>query len=127
MKPDLSSRVATGWICKSCHTRLAAKPPSTPLVNVRKSSTNSKRGRLPDRPARTRFAPSPTGNLHLGSIRTALFNYLLARRTHGQFLLRVEDTDAKRTVPGAEQRLYDDLRWAGLQWDEGLAPMSATT
>ncbi|KAF2659850.1 glutamyl-tRNA synthetase [Lophiostoma macrostomum CBS 122681] len=70
-------------------------------------------------PARTRFAPSPTGYLHLGSLRTALFNYLLAKRTGGQFLLRVEDTDQKRTVPDAEQRLYDHLRWAGLQWDEG--------
>ncbi|OAL24217.1 hypothetical protein AYO22_05877 [Fonsecaea multimorphosa] len=66
-----------------------------------------------------RFAPSPTGNLHLGSIRTALFNYLLARATKGQFLLRIEDTDAKRTIPGAEEQLYRDLRWAGLQWDEG--------
>ena len=70
-------------------------------------------------PARTRFAPSPTGNLHLGSIRTALFNYLIARRTGGQFLLRIEDTDRKRTVPGAEERLFDDLQWAGISWDEG--------
>ena len=68
---------------------------------------------------RTRFAPSPTGNLHLGSIRTALFNYLLARRTKGQFLLRIEDTDQKRTVLGAEEKLCSDLQWAGLQWDEG--------
>ncbi|RMZ90544.1 hypothetical protein DV736_g2221, partial [Chaetothyriales sp. CBS 134916] len=75
--------------------------------------------KLPDAPARTRFAPSPTGDLHLGSIRTAAFNYLLAKRTRGQFLLRLEDTDQKRTVAGAEQRLYDDLRWAGLFWDEG--------
>ncbi|PGG99104.1 glutamate-tRNA ligase [Blastomyces parvus] len=74
---------------------------------------------LPDSPARTRFAPSPTGYLHLGSLRTALFNYLLAKRTGGQFLLRIEDTDQKRTIPGAEQRLYEDLQWAGLQWDEG--------
>jgi glutamyl-tRNA synthetase len=57
--------------------------------------------------------------LHLGSIRTALFNYLLARKTKGQFLLRIEDTDQKRTVPGAEERLYRDLEWAGLTWDEG--------
>src|SRR3954462_15365255 len=70
-------------------------------------------------PARTRFAPSPTGYLHLGSLRTALFNYLLAKRTGGQFLLRIEDTDQKRTVPDAERRLFDDLRWAELQWDEG--------
>lgn len=74
---------------------------------------------LPDQPARTRFAPSPTGNLHLGSIRTALFNYLLAKRTKGQFLLRIEDTDQKRTISGAEEQLCRDLQWAGLHWDEG--------
>jgi glutamyl-tRNA synthetase len=74
---------------------------------------------LPEHPARTRFAPSPTGNLHLGSLRTALFNYLLARRTKGQFLLRIEDTDQKRTILGAESRICNDLQWAGLQWDEG--------
>ncbi|KAI2765415.1 hypothetical protein DTO012A8_9366 [Penicillium roqueforti] len=77
------------------------------------------KNKLPNGPARTRFAPSPTGYLHLGSLRTALFNYLLAKRTGGQFLLRIEDTDQKRTIPGAEQRLYDDLQWAGLNWDEG--------
>ncbi|KAL8952816.1 MAG: hypothetical protein Q9222_001288 [Ikaeria aurantiellina] len=73
---------------------------------------------LPRSPARTRFAPSPTGYLHLGSLRTALFNYLLAKATGGQFLLRVEDTDKKRTITDAEERLYGVLRWAGLQWDE---------
>lgn len=85
----------------------------------RRHASTTRKSKLPDTPARTRFAPSPTGNLHLGSIRTALFNYLLARRTNGQFLLRIEDTDQKRTVPGAEEQLYEDLRWAGLQWDEG--------
>ncbi|KAF1815095.1 glutamyl-tRNA synthetase [Eremomyces bilateralis CBS 781.70] len=79
----------------------------------------SKATKLPEQPARTRFAPSPTGYLHLGSLRTALFNYLLARRTGGQFLLRIEDTDQKRTVPDAEEKLFKDLRWAGLEWDEG--------
>jgi glutamyl-tRNA synthetase len=52
-------------------------------------------------------------------LRTALFNYLLAKGTGGQFLLRIEDTDQKRTIAGAEERLYEDLSWAGLQWDEG--------
>ncbi|MCJ1377020.1 Glutamate--tRNA ligase mitochondrial [Xylographa soralifera] len=69
--------------------------------------------------ARTRFAPSPTGYLHLGSLRTALYNYLLAKATGGQFLLRIEDTDTKRTVHGAEDAICQDLAWAGLQWDEG--------
>ncbi|EAA27549.3 hypothetical protein GE21DRAFT_4798 [Neurospora crassa] len=75
--------------------------------------------KLPNSPCRTRFAPSPTGYLHLGSLRTALFNYLLAKATGGQFILRIEDTDQTRLVHDAEQRLFDDLRWAGLSWDEG--------
>ncbi|KAL5615037.1 hypothetical protein BROUX41_005102 [Berkeleyomyces rouxiae] len=74
---------------------------------------------LPKTPARTRFAPSPTGYIHLGSLRTALYNYLLARATGGQFIIRVEDTDRTRIVADAEARLYDDLKWAQLDWDEG--------
>ncbi|KAI2471688.1 hypothetical protein F4781DRAFT_429169 [Annulohypoxylon bovei var. microspora] len=74
---------------------------------------------LPTKPARTRFAPSPTGYLHIGSLRTALYNYLLAKATGGQFILRIEDTDQSRIVPDAEKRLYEDLKWAGLSWDEG--------
>ena len=69
--------------------------------------------------ARTRFAPSPTGRTHLGSGRTALYSYLLARQTGGQFILRIEDTDQKRFVPGAEEELIAGLRWLGLNWDEG--------
>lgn len=70
-------------------------------------------------PVRVRFAPSPTGRLHLGGGRTALYNYLLAAQTGGQFILRIEDTDRKRYVEGAEQEIYDSLRWLGLEWDEG--------
>lgn len=70
-------------------------------------------------PARVRFAPSPTGHTHLGSARTALYDFLIARQTGGQFILRLEDTDRKRFVPGAEEELMDSLRWLGLQWDEG--------
>jgi glutamyl-tRNA synthetase len=70
-------------------------------------------------PVRVRFAPSPTGHMHLGSARTALYNYLLARKTGGQFILRIEDTDRKRYVPGAEQELIDGLRWLGIEFDEG--------
>lgn len=72
----------------------------------------------PSTPARTRFAPSPTGMLHLGSLRTALYNYLLAKQTGGQFLLRLEDTDQTRLVPGAEENLYSSLKWAGIFADE---------
>ena len=70
-------------------------------------------------PVRVRFAPSPTGRTHLGSGRTALYDYLLARQTGGQFILRIEDTDQKRYVPGAEEELIDSLHWLGLEWDEG--------
>ncbi|BFZ55919.1 Glutamate--tRNA ligase mitochondrial [Savitreella phatthalungensis] len=70
-------------------------------------------------PARTRFAPSPTGSLHLGSLRTALYNYLWARKTGGQFILRIEDTDQTRLVEGAEASLYESLSWAGLEVSEG--------
>ncbi len=71
------------------------------------------------KPARVRFAPSPTGRTHLGSGRTALYNYLLARKTGGQFILRIEDTDQSRFVEGAEEELIAGLRWLGLEWDEG--------
>ncbi len=70
-------------------------------------------------PVRVRFAPSPTGRMHLGSARTALYCYLLARRTGGTFILRIEDTDRKRFVEGAEQELIDGLRWLGINFDEG--------
>ena len=70
-------------------------------------------------PMRVRFGPSPTGITHLGSARTALYNYLLAQRTGGQFLLRIEDTDQKRYDPEAEDDLITSLKWLGLQWDEG--------
>jgi glutamyl-tRNA synthetase len=68
---------------------------------------------------RTRFAPSPTGALHVGSVRTALFNWLAARATGGTFLLRVEDTDQGRYHPGSEMQILESLRWLGLEWDEG--------
>ncbi len=71
-------------------------------------------------PARVRFAPSPTGRMHLGSARTALYDYLLARQTGGQFILRLEDTDQKRFQPGSENELKEGMRWLGIEWDEGL-------
>ena len=70
-------------------------------------------------PVRVRFAPSPTGLLHIGGLRTALTNYLLARQTGGTFVLRIEDTDRSRFVPEAEQDILDGLAWAGLTVDEG--------
>src|SRR5437763_8473629 len=65
----------------------------------------------------TRFAPSPTGYLHVGGARTALFNWLLARHTGGRFLLRIEDTDLARSTEDATRQLLEDLQWLGLKWD----------
>lgn len=68
---------------------------------------------------RVRFAPSPTGFLHVGGLRTALYNYLFAKRSHGKFILRIEDTDRSRFVEGATENLLETLRWVGLDFDEG--------
>jgi glutamyl-tRNA synthetase len=72
-----------------------------------------------DRPVRVRYAPSPTGFPHVGNIRTALFNWLWARHTGGAFIVRIEDTDVARTVPGSLESILDSLRWLGIDWDEG--------
>ncbi len=79
-------------------------------------------GAMPDLTStliRGRYAPSPTGVLHMGNLRTALLAWLFARSPHGQFVLRVEDLDRPRVRPGATQQLLDDLHWLGLDWDEG--------
>ena len=68
---------------------------------------------------RVRFAPSPTGYLHMGGARTALFNWLFARHEGGSFILRIEDTDVSRSTKELERSLMEDLRWLGLDWDEG--------
>lgn len=75
--------------------------------------------RNPGSDVRVRFAPSPTGPLHIGGVRTALYNYLFARKMGGKMLLRIEDTDQNRFVPGAEAYILDALRWAGIEIDEG--------
>src|SRR6266851_1891989 len=72
----------------------------------------------PARPVRVRYAPSPTGALHLGGARTALFNFLFARQHNGQFLLRIEDTDRARFVPESQAQIEEALTWLGLRWDE---------
>ena len=111
---------SSSWICRACRSSRRSPAPAAGRRRIGTSTSYRKSSqKLPAKPARTRFAPSPTGDLHLGSLRTALFNYLLAKATGGQFLLRVEDTDQKRTVPGAQERICRDLRWAGLQLDEG--------
>ena len=72
------------------------------------------------REVRVRFAPSPTGPLHMGGVRTALYNYLFARRHGGKMILRIEDTDSQRFVPGAEDYIIESLRWCGIEIDEGV-------
>jgi glutamyl-tRNA synthetase len=73
---------------------------------------------------RVRFAPSPTGPLHIGGVRTALFNYLFARRRGGLFILRIEDTDVARSTPEYERDILVGLSWTGMRWDEGPDPES---
>ncbi|KAK1827220.1 hypothetical protein QBC39DRAFT_315092 [Podospora conica] len=122
-RPLLVTRLPRRWLSTGspaclCPTSTHPAPTREAAAQLKKlQSMKSKE--LPGTPCRTRFAPSPTGFLHLGSLRTALFNFLLAKATGGQFILRIEDTDQARTVPGAEERLYKDLKWAGLSWDEG--------
>ena len=69
---------------------------------------------------RVRFAPSPTGPFHIGGARSALFNWLLARKTGGQFVLRIEDTDVERSTQESEENIKEALRWLGIIWDEGV-------
>src|SRR5687767_9804394 len=76
-------------------------------------------GSLAPEQVRVRFPPSPTGNLHVGNVRSALFNWVFARHYGGTFVLRVEDTDAGRNLPESYQVLFDSLTWLGLTWDEG--------
>ena len=67
---------------------------------------------------RVRYAPSPTGLLHIGNARTAIFNYLFARHHGGKFIIRIEDTDVERNVEGGEKSQLDNLSWLGIDWDE---------
>jgi glutamyl-tRNA synthetase len=72
------------------------------------------------RPVIVRFAPSPTGPLHIGGVRTALYNYLFAKQHKGKMILRIEDTDSTRFVPGAEQYIIEAFEWLGIEFDEGV-------
>lgn len=69
---------------------------------------------------RLRYAPSPTGHLHIGGARTALFNYLYAKRLGGKFIVRIEDTDQTRNVESAAEKQMENLKWLGVQWDESV-------
>ena len=76
---------------------------------------------MPERKVRVRFAPSPTGPLHIGGVRTALYNYLFARQHNGELVFRIEDTDSNRFVPGAEDYILDSFRWLGKFWWQSRA------
>ena len=76
---------------------------------------------MSERKVRVRFAPSPTGPLHIGGVRTALYNYLFARQHDGDMILRIEDTDSHRFVPGAEAYIIESLEWLGIHFDEGVS------
>ncbi len=88
--------------------------PSISIIFARKTD------KMSDRRVRVRFAPSPTGPLHMGGVRTALYNYLFAKKHGGDFLLRIEDTDQNRFVPGAEAYIIESLKWCGIEPNEGL-------
>ena len=74
-----------------------------------------------ERKVRVRFAPSPTGALHIGGVRTALYNYLFARQHGGDLIFRIEDTDSHRFVPGAEEYIIESFKWLGIKFDEGVS------
>ncbi len=76
---------------------------------------------MAEREVRVRFAPSPTGPLHIGGVRTALYNYLFARQHHGKLIFRIEDTDSRRFVPGAEDYILESFKWLGIHFDEGVS------
>lgn len=76
---------------------------------------------MSERKVRVRFAPSPTGALHIGGVRTALYNYLFARQHGGDMIFRIEDTDSQRFVPGAEAYIIESLEWLGIKFDEGVS------
>ncbi|KAI9491651.1 glutamyl-tRNA synthetase [Zychaea mexicana] len=101
-------------------TRIAFPRQRSWIYNVRRCcTTTTTTTARQQQPVRVRFAPSPTGYLHLGGLRTALFNYLLAKKTGGDFILRIEDTDQNRLVKGATEKLISVLSWAGVEPDEG--------
>ncbi|PVU88624.1 hypothetical protein BB560_006354, partial [Smittium megazygosporum] len=101
-------------------------PKTQPCFSTQYLTSNKFRNSKPSNPSqkldnvRVRFAPSPTGHLHLGGLRTAIFNVLFAKKHNGKFILRIEDTDSKRFVPGSVENILSTLEWAGIKVDEGI-------
>src|SRR5687767_504894 len=100
------------------HRHCSSATPTSATGETRSTSTGStsSTSRLP---VRTRIAPAPSGSIHVGNARTALYNWLFARQHDGVFVLRVEDTDQSRVTEESYQAVIEDLRWLGLEWDEG--------
>ena len=94
---------------------------------LRLQTKRPRKGNIPiiynmsERKVRVRFAPSPTGALHIGGVRTALYNYLFAKQQGGDLVFRIEDTDSQRFVPGAEEYIIESFRWLGIKFDEGVS------
>ncbi|GAB2225039.1 hypothetical protein Drorol1_Dr00005821 [Drosera rotundifolia] len=124
----MSAAVGAPWATGSRLLLDLRRPPlltrRRPILHLRRRLATSASLNLnppppPSDQVRVRFAPSPTGNLHVGGARTALFNYLFARSKGGKFVVRIEDTDLERSTKASEEALLDDLAWLGLNWDEG--------
>ncbi|KAI8346805.1 glutamyl-tRNA synthetase [Mortierella sp. GBAus27b] len=113
VRVDLACRPHVNQFQSSSHQRFRS------LFLSRRPHSSAAGNPASPQPTRVRFAPSPTGFLHLGGLRTALYNYLLARQSNGTFILRIEDTDQARYVPGAADSLIRALDWAGVKFDEG--------
>ncbi|KAG2648120.1 glutamate--tRNA ligase, chloroplastic/mitochondrial-like [Panicum virgatum] len=108
------------WLRLRLRPDAPARRPFARHIHLRRAlSSRARASASASDPVRVRFAPSPTGNLHVGGARTALFNYLFARSNGGRFVLRVEDTDLERSTRRSEEAVLADLAWLGLQWDEG--------
>src|SRR6266511_3730631 len=128
MNATTTPRTIQPWPIRRRGARLPPPPLRRRCCLVRSRSRRSRRvvtvisfriPRLGPVTVRVRFAPSPTGSLHIGSVRTALYNYLFARQSKGSLVLRIEDTDQDRLVPGAIESIYEGFDWVGVKWDEG--------
>src|SRR6266545_3073906 len=105
--------------CRRCWRRRSCSRRARRVVTVIAFQHTEYIPRLVVVTVRVRFAPSPTGSLHIGSVRTTLYNYFFARQNGGKLILRIEDTDRDRLVAGAIDSIYDGLAWLGIKWDEG--------
>ncbi|KAL6779494.1 TSX2 [Auxenochlorella protothecoides x Auxenochlorella symbiontica] len=113
------STPAAPKVSKTCSTRSGVISRANASLAATDEQTRPAPSPAEGGKVRVRFAPSPTGNLHVGGARTALFNWLYAKNTHGEMVLRIEDTDAARSTAESEAAVLSDLKWLGLKWDEG--------